>query len=364
MKSLNPSRQLTTELGIICAILVLVLGSGCMDSRGNSSGSINITDMAGRQVEVPSRVDRVVGIEAGALRLLVYLDVVDRVVGVEDYERTDNLRPYILAHPELSNRTVIGPIHGGDAELITSANPQVIFWTYTEAGDAQDLQDKTGIPVVVIEYGDLDDQREIFFDALRLMGRILGEEDRAEDLVSYFESTIRDLGRRTVDAGESGSCYVGGVSYRGSHGILSTEPRYAPFLFLGVENVASDLGVEHAFVDAEALIEWNPDTIFVDEAGYSLVMQDFRNNTAFGTMKAVREGSVYGVLPYNYYTANYGTILANAYYVGKVLYPEAFSDIDPEEKADEIYLELLGKGVYGRMEALFGGLKELNVDYG
>jgi len=55
---------------------------------------------------------------------------------------------------------------------------------------------------------------------------------------------------------------------------------------------------------------------------------------------------VYGVLPYNYYNTNYETVLADAYFIGKVLYPDQFSDIDPQEKADEIYTQFVGKPVF------------------
>ena len=37
---------------------------------------------------------------------------------------------------------------------------------------------------------------------------------------------------------------------------------------------------------------------------------------------------------------------ADAYYIGKVLYPNRFSDIDPAAKADEIFKVFLGKALY------------------
>ncbi len=49
--------------------------------------------------------------------------------------------------------------------------------------------------------------------------------------------------------------------------------------------------------------------------------------------------------------ANYETILADAYYIGKVLYPEQFADIDPAVKADEIYRFVVGVPVYEQMNA-------------
>jgi iron complex transport system substrate-binding protein len=69
----------------------------------------------------------------------------------------------------------------------------------------------------------------------------------------------------------------------------------------------------------------------------------------------VKNNRIYGVMPYNWYANNYDTVLADAYYIGKLLYPDRFSDIDPEVKADEIYTMLDGKPVYADMKKLFGG---------
>nr|WP_054935512.1 MULTISPECIES: hypothetical protein [Moorella] len=38
--------------------------------------------------------------------------------------------------------------------------------------------------------------------------------------------------------------------------------------------------------------------------------------------------------------------VADAYYAGKVIFPEKFNDIDPARKADEIYQFLLGQPLY------------------
>ena len=59
---------------------------------------------------------------------------------------------------------------GGDAELIMAVQPDVIFMSSTTAGDADDLQRRTGIPVVALEYGDLGAKRPIFYASLRGIG--------------------------------------------------------------------------------------------------------------------------------------------------------------------------------------------------
>ena len=78
-------------------------------------------------------------------------------------------------------------------------------------------------------------------------------------------------------------------------------------------------------------------------------------------LSAVKNGKLYAVLPYNFYTTNYGTLLANAYYIGKELYPEKFEDVDVEQKADEIYEQFVGKAVYQDMNNIFGGFKKIDL---
>ncbi|MFW6005870.1 MAG: iron ABC transporter substrate-binding protein [Candidatus Bipolaricaulota bacterium] len=332
---------------------------------GYSSGkeTITVEDGLGRTVSVPEDVERIVGLEAGALRLIAYLRATEMVVGVENFEKRDKKRPYRLAHPELTDLPSIGPIHGGDPELIVSAQPELIFWTYTTKGKANDLQQKTGIPVIGLNYGrPRPDARDDFYSTLRLVGKVLDREKRAERVIEFMEDEIAELRTRAESTEKPGqSAYVGGIGYRGAHGIVSTEPSYPPFTFLGVENVAGDLGLDHAMINEEKLLQWDPDYLFVDEAGLSLVKEDLEE-PKFRGLSAVESGNIYGLLPYNYYTTNFGTVLADAYYIGKLIYPEAFKDIDPEKEADRIYEFLVGEGVYSRMEENFGGFGKIELD--
>ena len=50
------------------------------------------------------------------------------------------------------------------------------------------------------------------------------------------------------------------------------------------------------------------------------------------------------------------TPLANAYYMGSVVYPDAFDDIDPKEKADEIYTKFLGSPLFAELNAQYENL--------
>ena len=53
--------------------------------------------------------------------------------------------------------------------------------------------------------------------------------------------------------------------------------------------------------------------------------------------------------------------LADTYYAGKVLYPDRFSDIDPEEKTDEIFEMLLGTDFYETLKENGYEFKEIVI---
>jgi iron complex transport system substrate-binding protein len=81
-----------------------------------------------------------------------------------------------------------------------------------------------------------------------------------------------------------------------------------------------------------------------------------KTDPALKGLSAVREGKVYGVLPYNFYNTNYETVFADAYFIGKILYPDRFADIDPAKKADEIFMFFVGKPVFEELNSQFRDL--------
>ena len=368
MSSPRLSGPLTAAL--LAALIVLMLAAGCTgtESTGTQGDgqTTTVTDGFGRSVTIPASPESVVCSGSGCLRYLVYLQGQDLVTGVDDIEKRESAvegRPYALVHgAKFKTLPLIGEFRGkDDPEKIISVSPDVIFKTGltgtsygTSADDADKLQAKTGIPVVAFPYGSLrsDSEKAEMYTGLRVMGEVIGKQDRAEEVIAYIEDTMADLERRTGDipASEQKEVYVGGVSSAGAHGIISTEPAYPPFLWVHAKNVATGLGTDHADVAKEALVNWDPEYIFIDLGTLQLdgkgAVGELKSETALKGLSAAKNGQVYGILPYNYYSVNYEVILGNAYFVGKTLYPDRFADIDPVEKADEIYTFFVGEPVF------------------
>jgi len=316
------------------------------------------------------------------MRYLVYLQAQDLAVAVDDMEKSRNQfepRPYFLANPQLRDKPLFGEFRGHDnPELIVALDPapQVIFKTYGKMGhDPVELQKKTGIPVIALDHGQLGIGKRQMEETLLLMGRIIGREQRAKDVIAFFNTAIEDLRKRTADIPEEKrpTCYIGGIAYRGPHGITSTEPAYPPFIFVNAANIAADPSrtsseqLQQTTFSKESLVAMDPEKIFVDLStiqGSKDVsgIEQLRSDPAFAVLTAVRKGEIYGVLPYNWYSQNHGSILADAYFIGKVLYPDRFEDIDPAKKADEIYAFLVGKPVFDQMNKAFGNLAFEKID--
>ena len=345
-----------------CLILVLVGCGGTNNSTNNTSdntsepsqteeGTRTITDSTGRTVTIPETVESIVCVNVGALRYTCYMQAQDLVVGVEDYEQEPTMsRLYNYVNfDQFSSLPVIGSNGEHYPEAIISANPDVIIMSAAESKDADDLQDKTGIPVVVVPGSDttLDDNA---YETIRLMGEVYGKEDRAEELTNYLDSIKADLETRTADIPDADkpTVYVGGVSFKGHHGFEGTEANYGPFVLIHANNLADTTGQSGAFdIDTEQVLAWDPDVIFLDFNGMALINEDYAKNPDFYQgLTAVREGRVYSQISFRSSASNLETALADAYYAATILYPEQFADIDPVEKAGEIFTALLGTNPY------------------
>ena len=95
------------------------------------------------------------------------------------------------------------------------------------------------------------------------------------------------------------------------------------------------------------MLAWDPDVIFLDFNGMSLINEDYQAHPDFyKSLSAVRGGKVYSQISFRSCASNLETALADAYYAACMLYPEQFADVDPEVKAGEIFTELLGSNPY------------------
>ena len=313
-----------------------------------------VTDGLGREVEVPAKIERIVTL-GNATRILVYLGLEDKLVSTANGDVSENvLQAYGIYHQERW-KTLPVVASGGygevNTEAILEADPDIILCTYEE-DIINGIEEQLGRKVVAAPQGKLF--QPDFEQAVRIFGEACGVSERAEEVISYLHACLDDLAARTAEIPEAERPRVlaAAATSRTAHGISTVYANSAILAALGVNDVTKGLanGPKGLEVDREQILEWDPDTIILDAGNVPLVRAEYEEDPEYFTrLAAVREGRLY---QWPNSSANYTNVeipLASAYYTGCLLYPEAFSDIDPAEKAEEIYAFFLGRGDYGEL---------------
>lgn len=311
-----------------------------------------LVDGLGRTVEVPVRVERIVTL-GNASRMLTYLGLADRMVSVANGDRTDSL---FMAYGVFNQerwaelpQVASGGYGEVNCEAILALDPDVILCTYEEDIVAN-LERQLGRMVVAAPQGTLFG--EDYEQALRIFGEACGVPDRAEAVIAFIRACLDDLDRRTAELPETDKplCLAAAATFRVGHGISGVYSNSAVLAAIHARDAAALLvgtkpkGVE---VDREQLLAWDPDLIVLDAGNLGMVEQEYAADPAFfEQLRAVRTGQLYRWPNNNDNYANVEIPLASAYYLGGLLYPEAFSDIDFEAKAAEIFAFFLGHEGY------------------
>ncbi len=206
---------------------------------------------------------------------------------------------------------------------------------------------------------------EDYKESLRTIAEICGVENRAEAVIAYIDSCLADLNQRTatISDADKPTALSAAATFKGAHGIEGIRIKDQVFTAVNAVNVGSqDVAGDNSTaveVDKEQILAWNADYIFCDYGGVQLVKQDVEANPDFyAQLKAYNDGNIYQYPSSTSYYSNLEISLANCYFVGSVLYPEQFADIDLNGKANEIFNFFLGLDDYMSI------LNEYGASYG
>jgi iron complex transport system substrate-binding protein len=291
----QPSSPSTRELGIGLAVIVLL---GCLLTAASAR---EVTDSAGRKVEVPDRVERVMAAGPPA-SVLVYVLAPEKMIGWNLKPREAELTylsPIVRNLPEIGRLTG----RGGTAnlEVLIAAKPDVIVdfgsvnATYVSLADR--VQSQIGIPYLLID-GRLDNTAT----AIRMLGSIFGVNERAEPLAQRTEQVIAEVNRvvRSVPEALRPRVYLArranGLE-TGNRGSINTEIIERA----GGVNVV-DAGREGGgLVNAslEQVLQWNPDTIITTDRNFT---DQAKTTSAWANVEAIRRGRIFlsPSLPYGW----------------------------------------------------------------
>lgn len=333
-------------LSALCLSLALLAGCGGEASptaappSGEGGAAQTFTDSTGRTVTLPVRVERIA--ISGPLSQVYIIPLAgDMLVGVSNAFSSDAelyLPRYITEAPE------IGQLYGGKAELdleaLLAAGPDVVIdigETKDSTGeDMERLSRQTGIPFVHV-YATVDTAPT----AYRTLGRLLGREEKGEELARWCEDTLTAMDALMAEVDQAGARK--NILYcLGDDGVnvMAKGSFHADTINTMGNNLAViDDVVPHGDgneTDVEQIMLWDPEVILFDPAS---IYDQVGEMAAWQNVGAIQSG--------NYYKAPYGPYgwlssppavqrYLGLLWLGELLYPD-YADYDLKEEVTEYY---------------------------
>ncbi|QIP56548.1 ABC transporter substrate-binding protein [Hafnia alvei] len=338
-----------------------------------SSWAATVTDIAGRSVEVPAKVDRILLGEGRlfyAVSLLEGKKPFDRIVGWQgDFRKLDpqTYSVYQAKFPEIDKIPLIGNTTADSVspEKVLTLNPDVAIFGLSGHGPGRDSQlvkqlEKAGVPVVFVDFRTSPLKNTL--PSMRLLGKVLHREQQAENYINFYQDNVRlvtDVTSKIPDnqkpsvfielkAATSDDCC--GTAGNGNMG---------DFIDLaGGNNIAKGL-LPGALgqINLEKVLSANPDVYIASGAkapdakdpgiklGAKVTEQQARDSlnsamqrTGISTLKAVQDGNSHAIW-HSYYNSPYNVLVVQAF--AKWIYPEKFASLDPKKTMDSMYQQFL-----------------------
>ncbi len=337
---------------IVAAIVIFELSAGCIGtpSHGTTptptatptptptqapqklSGYITVKDGIGRTVKIKEPVEKVITLYGLAPPFLYLLGEGKKYYGGWIWGE----QFYKLIDPNVTEKANLG--RSLSIEEIVKIHPQLVIMPPWEANSRELSQlESLGIPVYVMKIESIHD---IFYTLLTL-GKVLGCENHAKQIVSYYNQSIQKF--ESIIKGAKAEPKVLVLYYSGHHHCFRT---FGGDMFqsklvklAGGYPVSENLTGKHD-IDVEQVAKWNPDYIFIIQYGVSgeKVKKEITSDPAWAGIKAVKEGHVY-VVPYDgeNWIDPCPKFILGLWWMGMVLHPGLFKGYNITKIANDFY---------------------------
>lgn len=335
-----------TYISLIVILLMVLLLQGCVSNtvneniepNFNSNTSVTVTDYFDRVVTIPQPVKRIACGYAYTGHVATMLGRGEDIVAVVDGLKRDKVLTEI--HPHIKELPV--PFSSGtiNIEELLSCDPDIVFLkTDTALNESvTEKLNKLNIPYVVIDYYSIEEQIE----TLSIMGKVLGNEEKAEKYIDYYEKVINETKKITDIIPKNEKVNL----YHSVNEAVRTDLKdsiSAEWIDItGAINVSVNeelkISGDKSFATLEQIYLWDPDVIIANEAG---VPEYILSNEQWASLRAVKEKRVYqipnGISRWGH-PGSLETPMA-ILWTSKLLYPKYFDHINMEEETINYYSE-------------------------
>ncbi|MGQ0710002.1 MAG: ABC transporter substrate-binding protein [Rhodoferax sp.] len=268
----------------------------CMGATGSVGAQTTLRDQRGKLVQLAQSVQRVVAIPMPMASVVMTLDQgPGRLVGMHPSARL-SLQEGVLGRifPEalrIPTDVIQGQGFSPNVESLLALKPDAVLQWSQPAAIVAGLEN-AGLPVIGLTNNPPD--QATHESNLRIVGQTLGRTERAEALIARQRAVHAELARAMA---ELPAARRPRVLY-----LRAAERSFAPagrstfqhhwIELAGGYNVATDMMGMNAEVNAEQIIAWNPQVIFLGSFDHATPAQ-LLGNKALAGVAAVRDRRVY-----------------------------------------------------------------------
>lgn len=350
------------------AIIVVLVGTGLVyfhlnseenGPQGASAGGQNMIDSTGTEISIPKNLTRIGIVNTFTAEVLMALDVdMTIVVGVSgDFSGEERSELW----GELKGKRVIQvSAHGEpDIEAMLDLRIQMLITFAThQFVDISSIRSKLSPAHIVVVGVDLY-KYDSLYDEIELLGDIFQKEEEASDLIENLKGIEENIDTRISGLNDDEIKTVV-IEHHSSSArdptVRSSQSDWNIVLErCGGENLFRDEPGSVAHVDPEFIIESNPDIFLFDgnlvDLGYgsddmteaSALLKSVKERDGYSTMKAVSNGDLF-ILSGEF---SGPMIIHGMMVIAKILHPDLFEDIDPEEMVSDYYQLVYGVDARG-----------------
>ncbi|MEA1960978.1 MAG: ABC transporter substrate-binding protein [Bacillota bacterium] len=297
---MNIRRISTFLLTGVLLIGMLTALTGCGDNNaGEKTGERTVVDQRGKTVVVPEadQIKKIVTLPIPMPSIIYAVDGSgERIVGMHPKSQTaaaDSMLAELA--PELLEDSTAFVQEGFtvNIEELLKLDPDVVFqWNHQP--DEIKKMEEAGLTVIGIDYG----SQENLEGWIKLVGDLLGKEDRAEELVTAQHKTLDYINTKLADLPEEQRIRV--FYLAGENLTTCGKGTYNQFWMesTGAKNVAQETSGWGKAVNMEQILAWNPEIIYIGNF-CDLQPKDILENKIAGQdwsqVEAVKKGQVYKI---------------------------------------------------------------------
>lgn len=340
-----------------------------------------VTDIAGRTVEVPDNVNRILlgeGRLFSAIALLEGDKPLDRIVGWQGDLRKLDPQTYAVykdKFPQIDKIPLIGNTSADSvsAEKVLTLNPDIAIFGLSGHGPGKNSElvnqlEKAGVPVVFVDFR--DNPLKNTLPSIRMLGKALNREQVAEKYADFYERNqklVTDItSKLPEDKKPSVFIELRAGAFEDCCGTAG-DGNMGNFIDLaGGKNIAKGvLPGALGTMNLEKIIDADPQIYIATgakapkskDAGVQLGAQStvedakaslktITERKGISSLSAVKDGQDYAIW-HNYYNSPYNVLATQVF--AKWFYPEQFAELDPQKTLNELHSQFLAvepTGIY------------------